>query len=119
MISLLYEYSNLEYIRIYVIYRVTEAAYVICIRMTAPREYVNTYSTRRVSTFDRLLDPPPPPPAAWPLQDIRLFIWGLCTGQYCSRHSTPPPPRCIVQSILRNIRPPSDPPCVCLHSNIV
>ena len=24
------------------------------------------------------------------IQDILLFIWGLCTGQYHSWHSTPP-----------------------------
>jgi len=48
IISLLYEYSNLKCIRIYVIYMVTQAECVIRIRMTAPQEYVNTYSTRRV-----------------------------------------------------------------------
>jgi len=49
MFSLLYEYSNLEYVRIYVIYRGTQAEYVIRIRMAASQEYVNTYSTRRLS----------------------------------------------------------------------
>jgi len=49
---------------------------------------------------------------AWPWQDIPLFIRGLCTGQYCSWHSTSPllqpPPNCILQWLLRNICPP---PC--------
>jgi len=43
---------------------------------------------------------------AWPLQEIRLFIRELCTSQSYSWHSTPPclpPPRCILQSLLRNI----------------
>jgi len=44
----LYEYSNLEYERIYVIYRVTQAEYDTRILMAASQEYVNTYSTRRV-----------------------------------------------------------------------
>jgi len=43
MFSLLCEYSNLEYVRIYVIYRVTQAEYAICILMAASQEYVNTY----------------------------------------------------------------------------
>ena len=51
MCSLLYEYSNLEYVHIYVMYRVTQAEYVICILVAASQEYVNTYSTRRVSTY--------------------------------------------------------------------
>jgi len=50
MYSLLYEYSNLEYIRIYVIERITQAEYVIRIIMAASQEYVNTYSTRRLGT---------------------------------------------------------------------
>ena len=36
-----------EYVRIYVIYRVTQAEYVICIRMDASQEDVNTFSTRK------------------------------------------------------------------------
>jgi len=49
MFSLLYEYSNLEYVRIYGIYRITQAEYVIRIRMAASQQYVNTYSTHRVN----------------------------------------------------------------------
>ena len=44
-----YEYIHLEYVRIHVIYRVNQAEYVIRIRVVAPQEYVNIYSTRRVS----------------------------------------------------------------------
>jgi len=40
--------SNLENVHIYVIYRVTQAEYVIRILMAASQEYVNHYSTRRV-----------------------------------------------------------------------
>ena len=49
-IGLFYEYSHLEYERIYAIYRVTQAEYYIRIRMATPQEYVNTYSTRRPMT---------------------------------------------------------------------
>ena len=45
---LFYEYSNLEYQCIYVIYRVLQAEYDIHIPVAASQEYVNTYSTRRV-----------------------------------------------------------------------
>jgi len=48
MLSLLGAYINLEYIRIYVIYRATQADYVIRILMAAYQEYVNMYSTCRV-----------------------------------------------------------------------
>ena len=44
------------------------------------------------------LNPPPDflqtlehlPGRSWPLQEIRLCIWGLCTSQYYHWHSTPP-----------------------------
>jgi len=49
MFRLFYEYSNLEYVHICVIYRVTQAEYDIRLRMAASQEYVNTYSTRRMS----------------------------------------------------------------------
>ena len=42
------EYSHIECVRIHVIYRVHQAAYVIYILAVAPQEYVNIYSTRRV-----------------------------------------------------------------------
>jgi len=42
MFGLLYEHSNLESVRIYVIYRVTQAEYVIRIRMAASQECVNS-----------------------------------------------------------------------------
>jgi len=45
--SLFYEYSNLEYVHIHVIYRANQAEYGIRIRVAASQEYVNTYSTRR------------------------------------------------------------------------
>jgi len=48
--GLFYEYSNLEYIRIHIISRVNQAEYGIHIRVVAPQEYVNIYSTRRVVT---------------------------------------------------------------------
>jgi len=47
--SLFYEYSNLEYVHIHGIYRVTQTEYAIRIPMGAPQEYVKTYSTCRVS----------------------------------------------------------------------
>jgi len=53
MFSLFYEYNNLEYVHIHVIYRVHEAGCVIHFLVAASQEYVNTYSTRRVS-IDRL-----------------------------------------------------------------
>jgi len=43
-----YEYSNLEYVHIHVIYRVIQTEYVIRILVAVSQEYVNTYSTRRV-----------------------------------------------------------------------
>jgi len=46
--SLFYEYSILEYEHVHVIYRVSQAEYVIRIRVVAPQEYVNIYSTRRL-----------------------------------------------------------------------
>jgi len=48
--SLFYEYGNLEYVHIHVIYRVNQAEYVIRIRVAASQECVNIYSTRRVMT---------------------------------------------------------------------
>jgi len=42
------EYMDLDYERIHVIYRVSQAEYVIRIRVAAPQECVNTCSTRRV-----------------------------------------------------------------------
>jgi len=54
MFSLLYEYSNLEYVHIYVIYRDAQAEYIIRIRMAASQEYVNTYSTCRVIALSSL-----------------------------------------------------------------
>jgi len=57
MFSLFYEYSNLEYVHIRVIYRVHQAEYNIRIRVAAPEECVKTYSTRRwghhTQTHDR------------------------------------------------------------------
>jgi len=41
-VSLLFEYSYLESVRIYVIYRAAQAEYVIRIRMAASPEYGNT-----------------------------------------------------------------------------
>jgi len=46
--SLFYEYSNLAYVHIHVIYRVNQAEYGIHIRVAASQEYVNIYSTRRL-----------------------------------------------------------------------
>ena len=39
-VSLFYEYFNLEYVRIYAIYRVTQAECIIRICMAASQEYV-------------------------------------------------------------------------------
>jgi len=49
--SLFYEYSNLECVHIYIIYRVNQGGYVIRILVAASQKYVNTYSTRRVCIF--------------------------------------------------------------------
>jgi len=46
--SLFCGYSNLEYVLIYVICRATQAECVIHILVTAPQEYVDTHSARRV-----------------------------------------------------------------------
>jgi len=46
--SLFCEYNQLEYVRIHVIYRVSQAEYVIHILAVVPQEYVNIYSTRRL-----------------------------------------------------------------------
>jgi len=43
MFSLFYEYVNLEYLCIHVIYRGSQAEYVIRIPLAASQEYVNTY----------------------------------------------------------------------------
>jgi len=48
--SLLYEYFNLECVHIHLMYRVEQAEYVFHIRVVAPQEYVNIYSTRRVTS---------------------------------------------------------------------
>jgi len=43
------EYSQLEKVRIYVIYRSNQAEYGINILVVAPQEYVKIYSTRKVA----------------------------------------------------------------------
>jgi len=48
--SLFCEYSTLEPVRIYVIYRVTQAENGIRFLVDAPQEYVNIYSTPRTHT---------------------------------------------------------------------
>jgi len=48
--SLFCEYMNVQYGRVPVVYRVTQAEYVIRFFVAVPQEYVNTYSTRRVTT---------------------------------------------------------------------
>jgi len=48
MYSLLCEYSNLEYARIYVIYRVTQGGMRYSYSYGCVQEYVNIYSTSRV-----------------------------------------------------------------------
>jgi len=45
--SLFCEYIQLEYVRIHVMYRINQEEHVIHIRVVAPQEYVNIYSTRR------------------------------------------------------------------------
>ena len=47
--SLLCEYIHLEYVLIHGIYRVHQAEYGIHILVVVPQEYVNIYSTRRVT----------------------------------------------------------------------
>ena len=48
--SLFREYMYIECVRMHVIYRLNQAEYVIHIRVVAPQEYVNIYSTRRAVT---------------------------------------------------------------------
>jgi len=48
MLSLFYECSYLEYVRIYAIYRVTRAECVIRFLMAASQKYVNTNSISRL-----------------------------------------------------------------------
>jgi len=50
MFSQFCEYVNLEYVRMYAIYRVRQAEYGIRILCGCAQEYVNTYSTRRILT---------------------------------------------------------------------
>ena len=56
---------------------------------------------------------------AWPLQDIRLLIRGLCTSQYSSWHSTPhllpPPPLYFAINTAQYIVFPRPPPCVAIQ----
>ena len=54
MFSLLYEYRNLEYVRIYFTYRVLQAEYDIHILVAASQENVNTDSTRRVAILSQI-----------------------------------------------------------------
>jgi len=55
ILSLFCEYIHLESVRIpAIIYRVNQAEYVIHIRVVAPHEYVNTYSTRREKVNNEL-----------------------------------------------------------------
>jgi len=51
VLNLFCEYSALEYVHIHVIYRVSQAEYVIHILVVAPQEYVKIYSTRRQGIF--------------------------------------------------------------------
>jgi len=57
--SLFCEYTNLEYVRVPVIYRVNQAEYVIQILVAASQKYVNTYSTRRNTTQHTTRTTPP------------------------------------------------------------
>jgi len=52
ILSLLYVYMPLEYVRVPVIYRVRQAEYLIYILVAVSQEYVNTYSTPRVTGCD-------------------------------------------------------------------
>jgi len=51
-LSLSCEYIQFEYVRIHVIYRGSQAKYGIYILVVVPQEYVNIYSTRRVSLLN-------------------------------------------------------------------
>ena len=63
--------------RVPVIDRVCQAEYVIRIRVAAPQEYVNTYSTCRGSGPTRSRRGPGQADAAWPLHDIAInhIVW--------------------------------------------
>jgi len=54
---LLCEYIHLEYVRVPVIYRVSQAEYVIHIRVAASQEYVSIYSTCRVVWMEGCVSP--------------------------------------------------------------
>ena len=47
--SLFCDYTSLEYVRIHVIYRVSQSEYVIRLLVAAPQEYLNIYSTHRAA----------------------------------------------------------------------
>jgi len=49
IVSLFCEYIQFEYVNIHVIYRGNQAEYGIQILVVAPQEYVNIYSTRRLT----------------------------------------------------------------------
>ena len=49
-LACVHEYIQLEYVRIHVINRVNQAENGIHIRVVAPQEYVNIYSTRKIDT---------------------------------------------------------------------
>ena len=55
-------------------------------------------------------------PVAWPLQDIRLYISGLCTSHFYYGHETSslccPPCILLKNYIARCIVPPRPPSCV-------
>jgi len=72
---------HLEYARIHAICRVNQAEYGIRVRVVAPQEYVNLYSTRRVPSPS----PCTPPPFTGVLccSDVVLVVscvvlFGLC-----------------------------------------
>jgi len=59
------------------------------------------------------------PSVGWPLQDMCLYIPGLCTSQFYYRHETPSlfyPPVFCPHTISRNVWFPVDPTLVCQAS---
>jgi len=89
------EYSNLEYVHIHVIYRGSQAEYVVHILVVAPQEYVNIYLTRRMPTS--------PPCCVMPGRgsDGPLVLILCCV--VAVEMPTPPPPRRVLTEPLHDV----------------
>jgi len=108
-----YEYSHLEYEHVPVEYRVHQAEYGIHIRVAASHEYVNTYSTRRLTAH--LV-----PTGAKLAYTIYCCVPGLlCKNQYYSLHThpllSPALPPIIAYTIAQSYVSPG-PPVIAIYT---